>query len=85
MYVYKALKTKKEFEECIEKLINILTKCQMIKVLKQKDHTYVLEFLNNIELSHALHCIEYAEFKELLDEIVDYKTTLDYKSVNSEL
>ena len=72
-------------EECIEKLINILTKCQMIKVLKQKDHTYVLEFLNNIELSHALHCIEYAEFKELLDEIVDYKTTLDYKSVNSEL
>ncbi len=68
-------------EECVEKLINILSQCNMVKITGQKDNKYILEFLNNIELSQALHCPEYAEFKELLDEIVDFKQNLDAESI----
>lgn len=64
-------------EECVEKLINILSKCNMIKITEQKNDKYILNFINNIELSQALHCSEYAEFKELLEEITDYKCNLD--------
>ena len=49
----------------------------MIKITEQKNDKYILNFINNIELSQALHCSEYAEFKELLEEITDYKCNLD--------
>lgn len=62
--------------ECVEKLLSILAECGMITVLEQNDSEYKLEFVKNIELSHVLHCVEYADFKESLDEISAFKANL---------
>lgn len=72
-------------EECVEKLLQIFAECQMIKILEQTETEYKIEFVKNIELSNVLHCIEYAEFKGLLDEICKFKEdaskTLNFDSL----
>ncbi len=60
-------------EDCVEKLLNIFAECKMIKILEQNEKEYKLEFIQNVEISNVLHCIEYADFKLMLDEICDFK------------
>lgn len=60
-------------EECVEKLLNIFAECKMIKIIEQNEKEYKLEFIQNIEISNVLHCIEYADFKLMFDEICDFK------------
>lgn len=62
--------------ECVEKLLEILSKCGMCSISQLNDEEYKIEFVKNIEISHALHCIEYAEFKQMLDEITDFKRNI---------
>ncbi|MGN0018409.1 MAG: single-stranded-DNA-specific exonuclease RecJ [Candidatus Gastranaerophilaceae bacterium] len=62
-------------DECIDILLNILSDCKMIKINSQNENIYNIEFLNNIELSQALHCTEYQQFKQTLDDIYKYQQT----------
>lgn len=68
-------------DDCIKQLLSILQECGMIKILTQTDNIYNLELLNHIELSQVLHCLQYQHFKEILDEIFDFRQICSTKEI----
>lgn len=68
--------------ECIEALLDVLEQCKMIKIVEKNIDNYELEFLGNVELSHITGCLQYNEFKNQLEEIIDCKNTFLSKEID---
>ncbi|MBR2525140.1 single-stranded-DNA-specific exonuclease RecJ [bacterium] len=60
-------------EECIENLLQIFNECKMISIIEQNEKFYKIKYLENIEISKALHCPLYHDFQEILEEISNFK------------
>lgn len=61
---------------CVKSVLQLLKQCKMFKIIKQNEKNYILEYENKIEISQVLHCIEYQNFKDILDEICEFKNNL---------
>ena len=57
----------------VETMLEMFEDSGMIKIVERKESSFVIEFINTIELSKTLHTIKYAEFAELMNTINDYK------------
>ena len=57
----------------IETLLEMFEDTDMIKIKERKEDIFIIEFVNSVELSKALHTVKYAEFIELMNTINDYK------------
>lgn len=57
----------------IETLLEMFEDAGMIKIKERKENSFVIEFINTVELSKAIQTIKYAEFIELMNTINDYK------------
>lgn len=68
--------------ECIEALLDVLEQCKMIKIVEKNIDNYELEFLGNVELSHITGCLQYNEFKNQLEEIIDCKNNFLSKEID---
>ena len=54
----------------------------MIKIVENNIDNYELEFLGNVELSHITGCLQYNEFKNQLEEIIDCKNNFLSKEID---
>lgn len=69
-------------EDCIDVLLHIFEECGMISILRQNEDNYNLKFKNNIEISQVLHSENYAEFKEMLEQISKFKEEMNNSEIN---
>ena len=67
--------------ECIKNLLNIFEQCKMIKILEKNIDNYKIEFVGNVEMSHITSCLQFNEFRNLLDEITDCKCAFLNKEI----
>lgn len=67
--------------DCVECLLDIFEQCKMIKIVEKNIDNYQIEFVGNVELSHITGCIQYKEFKELLNGIKDCKCAFLNKEI----
>ena len=59
--------------EVIETLLEMFEDVEMIKIIERGENSFVIKFLNSVELSKTLHTLKYAEFVELMNTISEYK------------
>ena len=59
--------------ECVEILLQIFNECKNISIIEQNEKIYKIKYLENIEISKVLHCTLYHDFKEILEEISNFK------------
>ena len=68
-------------EEVIETLLEVFQEAGMIKIEERDEDFYRINFVEEINLSKALHTIKYAEFVELMNTINDYKNKFMTKDI----
>ncbi len=59
--------------DSIEILLEMFEDAGMINILNRSEEDFKIEFISAIELSKTLHTPKYAEFKEIMNLINDYK------------
>ena len=57
----------------VETLLEVFEDTGMIKIKERNEDSFLIEFINAVELSKTLHTIKYAEFVELLNTVREYK------------
>lgn len=57
----------------VEVLLEMFEDTGMIKIKERAEDSFIIEFINSVELSKTLHTVKYAEFIELMNTIRDYK------------
>ncbi len=57
----------------VETLLEIFEDTGMIKIMERSENSFIIKFINSVELSKALNTVKYAEFAELINTINDYK------------
>ena len=62
--------------ECIEILLEILEKSEMINILERKSESCKIKYNKNVELSSILSSDMYEEFKKSLEEIIFFRENL---------
>ena len=63
--------------ECIEILLQIFEESEMISIEEQNEHFYKINFNKNVEFSKLLHCSQYKDFTEILEEIYKFKSKVE--------
>ena len=67
--------------EVIETLLEMFEDVEMIKIIERGENSFVIKFLNSVELSKTLHTLKYAEFVELMNTISEYKHKFMVKDI----
>ena len=58
----------------IETLLEMFEDVEMIKIKERAEDIFLIEFIQTVELSKAIHTMKYAEFVELLNSVNEYKS-----------
>ena len=62
--------------QAVEILLYIFEEIGMIKIHAQNENVYQIKFISAVEITKAFHTEKYAEFKEILHSVYEYKEHL---------